>query len=96
MEKFKELGIELYSAEQRRKKVLLNHLLNIYNDGRRKTLFCLAVNLLETEDLENTISELDETTSSLTLKEKSARAASLLQDAARRKNIVLKLRRKNK
>ena len=93
MEKFKKLGIELYTAEQQRKKVLLNHLLNTYNDGRKKTLFCVAVNLLELDDLENIISELDEYTSNLTLKEKSGHAASLLQQAAKKKNIILKLRR---
>ena len=93
MEKFKELGIELYSAEQQKKKVLLNHLLNAYNDGRKKTLFCFAVNLLELEDLENIISELDENTSALTQKEKSAHAASLLQEAAKKKNVILKLRK---
>ena len=94
MEKFRKLGIELYSAELQRKQVLLNHLLSTYNDGRKKTLFCVAVNLLELDDLENTISELDENTSNLTLKEKSAYAASLLQEAAKQNNIVLKLRKK--
>ena len=69
MEKFKKLGIELYSAELQRKQVLLNHLLSTYNDGRKKTLFCVAVNLLELNDLENIISELNENTSNLTLKE---------------------------
>lgn len=60
------MGIELYSAEQQRKKVLLNHLLNTYNDGRKKTLFFVAVNLLKLDDLEEIISELDENTSNLT------------------------------
>ena len=94
IEKFKKLGIELYSTEQQRKKVLLNHLLNTYNDGRKKTLFCVAVNLLELNDLENIISELDENTSNLTLKEKSAHASSLLEKTAKQNNIVLKLRKK--
>lgn len=94
MEKFKELGIELYSTEQQRKKVLLNHLLNTYNDGRKKTLFCIAVNLLELEDLEHIISELDKNTSNLTLKEKSTQATSLLQKTAKQNNIVLRLRKK--
>ena len=96
MKKFKELGAELYSAEQQRRKVLLNHLLNTYNDGRKKTLFFVAVNLLELDDLENTISELDENTSNLTLKEKSAYAASLLQEAAKKENIILKLHKQKK
>ena len=94
MEKFKELGIELYSAEQQRKNVLLNHLLNTYNDGRKKTLFCVAVNLLELEDLEHIISELDKNASNLTLKEKSSHAVGLLKEAAAKKDIVLKLRKK--
>lgn len=94
MEKFRKLGIELYSVEQQRKKVLLNHLLNTYNDGRKKTLFCVAVNLLEIDDLENIINELDMNTSTFTLKEKSAHAASLLQATANKKSIILKLRKK--
>lgn len=94
MDKFKELGIEQYSAEQQKKKNLLNRLLDTYNDGRKKTLFCVAANLLELNDLENIISELDENTSNLTLKEKSAHAASLLQKSAAKKTLVLKLRKK--
>ena len=94
MEKFRGLRIELYSAEQQRKKVVLNHLLNTYNDGRKKTLFCVVVNLLELENLEIIISELDENTSNLTLKEKSAHAASLFQKTATNKNITVKLRKK--
>ena len=91
-----ELGMDLYTAKQQRKKVLLDHLLTDYNDGGKKTLFCVAVNLLELDDLENILSELDESTSNLTLKEKSAHAAALLQEAADRKHIVLKLRKQKK
>ncbi len=92
MEKFREPGIELYSAEQHRKKVLLNHLLNTYNDGRKKTMFCAAVNLLELDDLENIINELDKNALHLSLREKAAYAASLFQETAAAKNITLKLR----
>ena len=94
IEKFKKLGISLYTAEQQRKKVLLNHLLNTYNDGRKKTIFCVAVNLLELEDLENIIIALDENTLNHSLKEKAACAANLLQKTAADKNITLKLRKK--
>lgn len=94
MKKFRQLGISLYSAKQQRKKVLLNHLLNTYNDGRKKTLFCIAVNLLEIDDLENIINELDKNTLNLSLKEKAAYAASLLQRISVNKNIILRLRKK--
>ena len=35
--KFRKSGIKLYSAEQQRKKVLLNHLSNTYSDGHKST-----------------------------------------------------------
>ena len=94
MRKFRVIGAELYTAEQQRKKALLNHLIDTYNDGRKKTLFGVAVNLLELNDLENIISELDGNTSNLTLKEKASHAARLLQEIASKKDILLKLRRK--
>ena len=94
IEKFKKLGIKLYSAEQQRKKVLLNHLPDTYNDGRKKTLFCVAVNLPESEDLENIINDLDENTLNHSLKEKAAYAANLFRETAAARNIALKLRRK--
>lgn len=94
MEKFRELGIDAYTAEQQRKQVLLNHLLNTYNDGRKKTLFCIAVNLLELDDLENIINELDATTSALPRKERAAYAGRLLQETADKKGVMLKLRKK--
>ena len=68
IQKFIEQGAEAYSFVQQNKRILLNHLLNSYNDGRKKTLFCVAVNLLELEDLENFIAELDERASNLYLK----------------------------
>lgn len=94
IEKFRKLGEELYSAELQRKRDLLDHLLRTYNDGRRKTLFCVAVNLLELDDLKHIIQDLDSNTADLPLKEKAAYAASSLQKTAADQNITLKLLRK--
>lgn len=94
MEKMKKLGTECYVSEQKRKRKLLEHLLDTYNDGRKKTLFCVAVNLLELNDLENIICKLDQTSSALGQKEKAALAVSLLQETAEESNITLKLRKK--
>ena len=46
MEKASQIGIPAYNAEQEEKRKLLDFLLSHYNDGRRKNLFCVAVNLL--------------------------------------------------
>ena len=51
LKKAREIGIEAYNAEQTEKTELLNLLLANYNDGRKKTLFCVAVNLLELQEI---------------------------------------------
>lgn len=50
-EKLKKIGVEAYQKEQSDKVTILNELIENYNDGRKKTLFCLAVNLLELDVL---------------------------------------------
>lgn len=96
MEKAKRLGIDAYNTEQAEKANILEVLLSNYNDGRKKTLFCVAVNLLELQELRTILREIDCKTDmeTLTLKEKSAFVAGLLQDAAATKNHDLKLHKK--
>ena len=96
MEKAKRLGIDAYNAEQAEKANILEVLLSNYNDGRKKTLFCVAVNLLELQDLQTVLKEIDckPDMEILTFKEKSAFVAGLLQNAAAKNNIELNLRKK--
>ena len=96
MEKAKCLGIDAYNAEQAEKANILEVLLSNYNDGRKKTLFCVAVNLLGLQELQTVLREIERKPDmeTLTLKEKSAFVAGLLQDAAAAKNIDLKLHKK--
>lgn len=93
MEKLQRVGSERYAAEQREKRGILDRLLAGYNDGRKKTLFCLAVNLLELDDLRAILEKADRETEELPQKEKAAYAADLLQKCAARSGIVLKLRK---
>ena len=79
------------------KEALLRFLLREYNDGRRKSLFCTAVNLLELADVRETVSLLRrQTPPDAALREKGALAARLLQEAAAANGICLKLNRKKK
>lgn len=94
LEKARRIGTEIYNAEQTKKAEILNDLLNRYNDGRKKTLFCLAVNLLELEDLEKAVERADSETQTLPLKEKAAFIAALFQEAAAAKGLELRLRKK--
>ena len=47
-------GLDAYRAMLEEKEALLRFLLREYNDGRRKSLFCTAVNLLELADVRET------------------------------------------
>ena len=53
MGKAQQIGIPAYNTEQEEKRKILEFLLASYNDGRRKTLFCIAINLLEVGEIEN-------------------------------------------
>ena len=88
-------GIEEYLAELREKVTILRTLLENYNDGRRKTFYCTAVNLLDIRDIRRVMIQiLDGTTAGMSEKEQAEMAAGLLQNAADERQISLKLRRK--
>ena len=95
LEKVRQIGIEAYNAEQAEKAEILGILLAGYNDGRKKTLFCAAVNLLQIHELREVLGKIENKSDleTLTLKEKSTFVAGLLQASAAMKNIDLKLRK---
>ena len=50
LDRAQKMGMETYLEELGEKTAILEKLLAGYNDGRRKSFFCLAVNLLERRD----------------------------------------------
>ena len=87
-------GLERYQAVLEEKMELLRFLLQGYNDGRRKSFFCLAANLLELEDLHTAVARLRrETGPGMELKERAALAVQLLGETAAAAGVVLKLKR---
>ena len=93
LERAQRDGIEAYQAEQRERCELLGVLLERCNDGRRKTLFSLAANLLELEDLREIMERLAWEASGLPIKERAGRAAALCKEAAARRGVELRLRK---
>ena len=73
LEKVRQIGIEAYNAEQEEKVEILGVLLAGYNDGRKKTLFCVAVNLLKIHELREVLGKIENRSDleNLTLKEKA-------------------------
>lgn len=91
----RELGLEAYLTQLEEKRGILEELLAHYNDGRRKTLFNTAVYLLPLEDLRAVMAALSgrPELGEQTAKERALAAAALLQEAADRRELSLKLRK---
>lgn len=96
LKKQQKIGAEAYRTEQEEKVHILEWLLQNCNDGRKKTFFCVAVNLLELEDVRNVMRQItsDGKFGELSLKEKAAYVTGQFQKAADQQGIVLKLRKK--
>lgn len=92
MEKAKSIGIENNRAEQREKIGILDKLFTEYDTGNGDVFFCLAVNLMEVDDLKKVVSYADESTENMTLNEKSSFMINALNNCAKKKNIELNLR----
>ena len=95
--KGKLLFLEEERAELEEKMEILRKLLLQYNDGRRKTFFCTAVNLLELEDARAVMEQIEAGTGpEQGLKERAAAAADCFRTMADSRGISLKLRKKTK
>lgn len=96
LEKARQIGLAAYNAEQKEKAEILNMLLSNFNDGRRKTFYCLAVNLLDLSDMKSVLDQVSNTVGieDMTPKEKSSFVTGLFRDIAAQKEIDLKLRKK--
>lgn len=92
-----DMGIEAYRAELEEKAEILGRLLRDYNDGRRKTVFCTAVNLLDLADVRLAMEQIEaEAEPGQDLKGRAAAAVKRFQLAADSRGISLKLRKKPK
>ncbi len=94
----RELGLEAYLAETEEKRSILAALLMDHNDGRRKALFTTAVYLLPLEELRSVTAVLVSRPelAEQPVKERAMDAAGLLQKAAERRGLSLKLNKKQK
>lgn len=94
----REIGLEAYLVQLEEKRTILDALLAGYNDGRRKTLFNTAVYLLPLEDLQSVMAALNSRPelAEQSVKERALAAVELLQEAADRRGISLKLNKKPK
>jgi hypothetical protein len=88
-------NIDSYINELRIRKQILNVLLEKYNDGKRKGLYCLATNDLPLILLENIMKQIsnDEEMKVLDDKEKIKKVSELIKTKGLEEGIELKLRK---
>ncbi len=85
--------LEACHSRLREKEAILAFLLERCNDGRRKSFYCLAVNRLELEDLRPILAQLSQDAPT-DPKTRAGTAVQALQEAAERRGIELKLRKR--
>ncbi len=90
MQRAKEIGIDAYKAEQREKVILLNRLLEAYDDGKRQVFYCAAVNLLSVDDMQVILDKADRETADLPTSERADYIDHELRAFARVNDISLK------
>lgn len=96
IEKAENIGIDAYTKEQTEKVEILNYLLENYNAGRQKTFFCLAVGLLDIQDIRAVMKDLaaNPRVQNFSVKDKAAYAMSRFQAIADKQGIELRLNKK--
>lgn len=95
-ERLRTDGAAAYRAILDEKVEHLKYLLAHYNDGRRKSFFCTAVNLLELEDVRELTERLKGEPEEPDPKRRAAEAVKRFQDRADERGISLKLKKKPK
>ena len=97
MEKTKNIGIDAYLKELDEKISILKRLLANYDDGRRKSFFCTALNLLELQNVNEVAEQIEfDTHPEQPIKERAMIASQLFQAMSEKQGISLKLRKKAK
>ena len=92
-----ELGLEVYITQLEERRAILDRLLAGYNDGRRKSFYCLAVYLLEPDSLRRAFDEIQRTVpADIPVKEKAITVVGVLKKAAETDGVTLKLNKKPK
>lgn len=86
-------GMEEFEKHQKIREKLLRAILTEFNEGRSKTLYCIAATLLEIEELESVLEKAREESDGLDIKAKSEVMHACLKEIAENNNYLLKLRK---
>jgi hypothetical protein len=99
LDRIREAGLETHLAEQRERRLLVEHLVANYNEGRSMTFYCTAGALMPPRWIRQAIHEMEgilasEQIDGSDLKAKAKVMKRLLSELAKQADIDLKLRKK--
>jgi len=99
--RIRRIGLGGWLKEQKKRRLILEEILNRYNEGRSMTLYCTAAALMSINSLREAITRTKEIiverkVENSDLKTKAKILKSIIQDLASKANVDLKLRRKPK
>lgn len=96
LERAEKLGLEVYITELKERRSILDRLLDGWNDGRRKSFYCLAAYLLKLSELRRAFAEIQAAVPEESEREKAITAVDILKKAAQSDGVVLRLNKKPK
>ena len=99
LDRIREVGLEAYLGEQRERRLLVERLLDHYNEGRSMSFYCAACGLMPPDLIRQAIGEMEEMLVSQhvdgsDLKAKAKAMRTTIQDLASLAGIDLRLRKK--
>ena len=86
-------GKEEFEKREKAREKLLREILSEFNEGRSKTLYCIAATVLKISELESVLENARAKTKGLEIRVKSEVMHSLLNEIAENKTYLLKLRK---
>jgi hypothetical protein len=89
----REKGLSDFIEEQESRDLLLREFLELFNEGRSKSYYCIAATVLEIDELKEALTETRKAATGLEIKEKSLALHSALDEIAERNNYCLRLRK---
>ncbi len=88
-----KIGVVDFARVQTIREQLLKEMLKEFNEGRSKSYYCIAVTVLEVDDIRESLLKAQNSSQGLEIKEKSKILHSLLDEIAFKRSYCLKLRR---
>jgi hypothetical protein len=86
-------GLQAFAADQREREHLLSAMLAEFNEGRSKTLYCVAATVMEIVEIREAIMEARAESASEDFKDRAKVLHSIFERIAEKRMYILKLRR---